>query len=290
MNQEFPLLGVISPNFLYRSMIGPALALGLDLRLLGTQLEQIKEKKSGCDLVTVLGSAIPISTIRTLESATTFFRPNSTALAALLARFPNSENDNDTDLQIEVLAARSPHSQACAWAPTELIFRNGLHRLSVAPVAQLADATAVSLQRIALDAMQENEIVGVASFVFHKVGTDFIVKRAATGPSSAGNWTTDASTTGQFEQHLRAILDLPLGDPGISAKFVATGNFVGAKEKNMYRPYLHLMARSPELKMHQYRDSDAIFAGHVTSSGNKLQNLTETIWHALDYLDGEIDE
>jgi len=292
MNREFPLVGVIGPNYLYRSLVGPALALGIDLRLLGSRMETIQEGISGCDFVTVLGNAIPISTIRTLETETKFFRPNSNVLAALGARFPDSGLDEGINRQVEVVVARSPHSQASAWAPTELIFRDQLHRVSVVPVEQIADATATLLQCRALDLMQELEIVGVASFLFHAEGGEFVLKRVISGPSLAGNWTTDASITDQYEQHLRAILDLPLGDPGLTARYVASGNFLGPKKekRNMYRPYLHLMARNPELKMHQYRDADAPFAGHISATGNNLPELLESIWHALDYLDGEIDE
>lgn len=292
MKQEFPLVGVIGPNYLYRSLVGPALALGVDLRNLGSQMESIRARISGCDFVTVLGNAIPISTVRTLENDGHFFRPNSNVLATLRTRFPDLGSTKEIDQQVEVLVARSPHSQACAWAPTELIFRDGLHRISVVSGEQLVDSTAAQLQRQSLDLMQEMEIVGVASFLFHKIGADFELRYVSAGPSLAGNWTTNAAITDQFEQHLRAILDLPLGDPSMSARYTATGNFLGPEneKRNMYRPYLHLMARSPEMKFHQYRDPDATFAGYITVAGNDPADLLESMWHALDYLDGEIDE
>ncbi len=111
-------------------------------------------------------------------------------------------------------------------------------------------------------------------------------------PNSSGNWTIDGSVTSQYEQHLRAILDLPLGDPAMSAQFAVTGNFYCGEKPDMYRPYLHLMARTPALKFHQYKNSSAPgeLMGHITVAGNNLAKLIEEIEHALEYMQGEIDE
>jgi 5-(carboxyamino)imidazole ribonucleotide synthase len=111
-------------------------------------------------------------------------------------------------------------------------------------------------------------------------------------PHSSGNWTVDGSVTTQYEQHLRAILDLPLGDPAMSAPYVVTGNFYCGDKPNMYRPYLHLMARTPALKFHQYNNLalPGEVMGHITLAGDELPTLVKEIEHALEYLQGEIDE
>jgi 5-(carboxyamino)imidazole ribonucleotide synthase len=70
------------------------------------------------------------------------------------------------------------------------------------------------------------------------------------------------------------------------------GNILGGEKTDMYRPYLHLMARNPELKIHQYmkdvRPGRKI--GHVTALGKDLLHLEELIEHARDYMSGEVDE
>jgi 5-(carboxyamino)imidazole ribonucleotide synthase len=121
---------------------------------------------------------------------------------------------------------------------------------------------------------------------------ELLVNELAMRPHNSGHWTIEGSVTSQFEQHLRAILDLPLGDPSMSASFAVMGNILGGDKSDMYRPYLHLMARNPELKVHQYmkevRPGRKI--GHVNAVGEDLLHLEELIEHARDYMSGEIDE
>jgi len=70
------------------------------------------------------------------------------------------------------------------------------------------------------------------------------------------------------------------------------GNFLGGEKSDMFRPYLHLMARTPALKFHQYgkevRPGRKI--GHVTLTGENLLELQEEVGHAVAYMTGEIDE
>jgi 5-(carboxyamino)imidazole ribonucleotide synthase len=121
---------------------------------------------------------------------------------------------------------------------------------------------------------------------------DVSVVKVKMHPHDSGNWTVDGSITSQYEQHLRAILDLPLGDPSMTATYVVTGNFYCGDKPNMYRPYLHLMARTPALKFHQYKNSGELgeLMGHITLAGDDLPEIIEEVEHALQYLQGEIDE
>ena len=78
----------------------------------------------------------------------------------------------------------------------------------------------------------------------------------------------------------------------MTATYVVTGNFYCGDKPNMYRPYLHLMARTPALKFHQYKNSaePGELMGHITLAGDNLPKIIEEIEHALQYLQGEIDE
>jgi 5-(carboxyamino)imidazole ribonucleotide synthase len=111
-------------------------------------------------------------------------------------------------------------------------------------------------------------------------------------PSTSGYWSIDASRTSQFEQHLRAILDLPLGDPSMTNDYAVMGNIVGKNKTDMYRPYLHLMARNPSLKFHMYSKHvrPGLEVGHINAFGKDLAELQSEIEHAVDYMSGEIDE
>jgi hypothetical protein len=290
MSKDFPLVGVIAPHYLYRALIGPALALGVDLRLLGSDISTIAQKLPGCDVVTVLSVDFPIPAVRTIEAEGVAFRPNSTALAAMASRFPPPPIFDAGAKYIEILVARSPHAQASVWAPAELVFRDGIQRIASAPAVGFSGDSLATAQSEALAIVKEMDLVGVVSVRFKRNASGLELVHLSLGPSLAGNWTVGGSRTDQYEQHLRAILDLPLGDPQLTGEFAIAGNFMASEGRDMYRPYLHLMARSPSLKYHQYRDVDAGFGGHINCIGDNLLDLTETMWHALEYMDGEIDE
>ena len=74
--------------------------------------------------------------------------------------------------------------------------------------------------------------------------------------------------------------------------FAVMGNILGGEKTDMYRPYLHLMARNPELKFHQYKKEVRLGRkiGHVTATGSDLLQLTNDVQHARDYMSGAIDE
>jgi 5-(carboxyamino)imidazole ribonucleotide synthase len=78
----------------------------------------------------------------------------------------------------------------------------------------------------------------------------------------------------------------------MTAKYAVMGNVLGGDKQDMYRPYLHLLARTPNLKVHQYRKEvkPGRKIGHVTLLGENLVELTTEVKHAIDYMSGAIDE
>jgi len=78
----------------------------------------------------------------------------------------------------------------------------------------------------------------------------------------------------------------------MTAKWAVMGNVLGGNKTDMYRPYLHLMARTPALKFHHYRKEvrPGRKIGHVNITGDNLVELRNEVAHALAYLSGEIDE
>lgn len=198
----------------------------------------------------------------------------------------------DFDCEIAVMVARSPHGQATTWAPTQTIQSNGICTSTITPAPVLSEESAMRAQQLALEIADEIGLIGVMAVeMFVKSGQLFI-NELALRTHNSGHWTIEGAQTSQFEQHLRAILDLPLGDTSMNAPYVVMGNILGGDKTDMYRPYLHLMARNPDLKFHHYgkeiRPGRKI--GHVTIMGENLVELTETVAHARDYMSGVIDE
>ena len=196
------------------------------------------------------------------------------------------------DSEIAVMVARSPHGQATSWAPTQTVQEDGICTMTISPAQEISDEIAERAQKLALEIAAEVGVIGVMAVEMFVKGEKIFINELAMRPHNSGHWTIDGSRTSQFEQHLRAILDLPLGDPAMMAEYAVMGNILGGEKTDMYRPYLHLMARNPDLKFHQYKKEvrPGRKIGHVTATGSNLLQLTTDVQHARDYMSGEIDE
>jgi 5-(carboxyamino)imidazole ribonucleotide synthase len=215
-------------------------------------------------------------------------------LADLLHQLPKLlvEELIDFDYEIAVMVARSPHGQATTWAPTQTVQKDGICVLTISPAPQLSAALSEKAQKLALDIAAEVAVVGVMAVEMFVKGDNLFINELAMRPHNSGHWTIEGSHTSQFEQHLRAVLDLPLGDPSMTAPIAVMGNVLGGSKTDMYRPYLHLMARTPALNFHHYKKDvrPGRKIGHVTLLGKDLVELTNEVQHAVDYMSGEIDE
>lgn len=196
------------------------------------------------------------------------------------------------DYEISVMVARSPHNQAATWPATLTIQSDGICTSTVTPVPDISDALANKVQAAALQIAAGISLVGVMAVEMFIVGEDFYINELALRPHNSGHWSIEGCITSQFEQHLRAILDLPLGSTALRSKYAVMGNVLGGEKSDMYRPYLHLMARAPNLKFHQYGKEvkPGRKIGHVTLCGENLLQLQLEVAHAVDYMNGVIDE
>jgi 5-(carboxyamino)imidazole ribonucleotide synthase len=109
-------------------------------------------------------------------------------------------------------------------------------------------------------------------------------------PHNSGHWTIDGARTSQFEQHLRAVLDLPLGSPAALQPYAVMANVLGGDDSDLYRPYLHVMAHDPGVKVHMYGKEvkPGRKVGHVTVTGADVGDLLDRARHAAAYLRGEV--
>jgi 5-(carboxyamino)imidazole ribonucleotide synthase len=164
---------------------------------------------------------------------------------------------------------------------------DGICTLTISPAPVISQVVAEKAQHLALSIANDISLIGVMAVELFVKGDALFINELAMRPHNSGHWTIDGSRTSQFEQHLRAILDLPLGDPAMTAGFAVMANILGGAKND-----LHLMARNPQLKFHQYKKEvrKGRKIGHVTAVGENLLELTEIAEHARDYMSGEIDE
>jgi 5-(carboxyamino)imidazole ribonucleotide synthase len=195
--------------------------------------------------------------------------------------------------ELSALVARSPHGQAVAYPVVESVQAGGICVEVVAPAPGLDPDRAAEAQRIALSVAQELGVVGVLAVeLFEAREGRLLVNELAMRPHNTGHWTIDGAVTSQFENHLRAVLDLPLGDPHAHAAYSVMVNVLGGELTETYSAYRHLLARDPGLRVHWYGKTvrPGRKVGHVTVSGDDLDDLRGRAWHAARYLQGDIDE
>jgi 5-(carboxyamino)imidazole ribonucleotide synthase len=322
VNERFPTVGIIGAGELARMTFAPAAALGINLLLFAQSsdesaaqiaphtvgdyrdLSALREFATKCDVITIEDERVPLSVVKSLEISGVKVSPGSHSLqysqdkAAMLQKLAQTnpqisvEELIDFECEIAVTVARSAHGQATTWAPTQTVKSAGICIMSIAPAPCISQDMAEKAQQLALSTANEISLIGVMAVEFFVKGDALFINTLTMRTHNSGHWTIDGSRTSQFEQHLRAILDLPLGDPAMTSRFAVMANIVAGEKSDMYRPYLHLMARNPQLKFHQYKKEvrKGQIIGHVTAVGENLPELIEIAEHASGYMSGEIDE
>ena len=193
--------------------------------------------------------------------------------------------------ELAVVLARSPYGQVAVYPVVETVQGDGICREVLAPAPGLRAEVAFEAVRTAMSIAAELDCTGVLAVEMFETPAGVLVNELAMRPHNSAHWTIDGAVTSQFEQHLRAVLDLPLGAPVARAPASVMVNVLGGDDLDVYRRYLHCMARDPALRIHLYgkqvRPGRKI--GHVTVSGSRYDDLRERAWHAADYLSGAID-
>lgn len=226
------------------------------------------------------------------EVASTQGSPDRPAGEGLLA-----EEYVEFTRELAVLLARSPSGQAAAWPVVQTVQTDGVCTQVIAPAPDLPDDLAAQAIETGLRIAGELGVTGVMAVEMFQT-TDatgapaYLVNELAMRPHNSGHWTMDGSVTSQFEQHLRAVLDLPLGDPRAREPWTVMVNVLGAQHKELYSAYRHVMAADPALKVHLYGKAVRVGRkiGHVNVYGRDLAGVRERAEHAAGYLAGVIDE
>ena len=176
--------------------------------------------------------------------------------------------------ELSAVVARSPYGQAAAWPVVETVQQDGICVEVVVPAPDLSEELALRAQGLALRLAAELGVVGVMAVELFQTADGLLVNELAMRPHNSGHWSIEGSRTSQFEQHLRAVLDYPLGATGTTAPWVVMGNLLGGEgEPDLDRRLHMLYARDPSLKVHLYgkqvRPGRKI--GHVTALGGDLE-------------------
>ena len=122
--------------------------------------------------------------------------------------------------------------------------------------------------------------------LFETPAGGLLVNELAMRPHNSGHWTIEGARTSQFEQHLRAVLNLPLGSPTLTAPCVALANVLGADDPDLQGKLGHVLAADPALKIQLYgkpvRPGRKV--GHVTALGDDMTSARDRATRAARYL------
>jgi 5-(carboxyamino)imidazole ribonucleotide synthase len=197
--------------------------------------------------------------------------------------------------ELSALVARSPSGQVAAWPVVASEQRDGICREVIAPAPDLDPALAVEAEQVAMRIAGELGVTGVLAVeLFETNDGRILVNELAMRPHNTGHWTQDGSVTSQFENHLRAVLDLPLGAPDARARWTVMVNILGgsAGTARLFDGYPHALARDPFLRVHLYGKSlrPGRKVGHVNAYGEDLTDCLERARHAAAWFAGELGE
>jgi len=192
--------------------------------------------------------------------------------------------------ELAAVVARSPYGQVAVWPVVETVQRDGICVEVLAPAPGLDEGTATTAQQMAIRLATGLDVVGVLAVEMFRTEDGLLVNELAMRPHNSAHWTIEGSRTSQFEQHLRAVLDYPLGDTRMTAPAVAMANVLGCPVDGpgIDERLHHLMARWPAAKVHLYgkRVRPGRKIGHVTVLGEDVAEVRAGAAAAAAYLAG----
>lgn len=270
-----PTIGLIANEIVRNNFSQEAKKLGIEINLFQEELstERIIEFSKNCRFLCIDPAYVSTSSLRTIErSGALIYPPISTVEA--LAKIDRHEA---TGQMLSILITRSPHAQISTW-PVTLVTENVL----ITPAPAINEEQAIEIQLSAIKLASEIGLIGGIELIVDADDFKKLITVNWTNPISSYSFDI-GSVTNYFEQYLRSVLDLPLGDTSTLNPFIVSGNLNTDPDSDDYRPYLHLMARNPKLKFDQSTKKVGLI-------GDDLENLLTEVIHAQQYYSGEIQE
>lgn len=173
--------------------------------------------------------------------------------------------------ELAQLVARRPSGEVAAWPVVETVQRDGVCAEVIAPAAGTAGRAAETAAGIARRIADGLGVTGVLAVeLFETTDGRLLVNELAMRPHNSGHWSIEGAVTSQFEQHLRAVLDLPLGSTEPRADWSVMVNILGGPaEGTLADRYPAALAAHPEAKFHGYgkEPRPGRKVGHVTVVG-----------------------
>ena len=191
--------------------------------------------------------------------------------------------------ELAAVVARSPFGQGATWPLTETVQSEGICVQTLSPAPDASPELVERAQGLALTLAEQLGVVGVLAVELFETPSGLVVNELAMRPHNSVHWTIEGARTSQFEQHLRAVLDYPLGTTELTAPAVVMANVLGAPEEpamGVDERLHHLYARFPHAKVHLYGKSarPGRKVGHVTVLGEEMTEVRRQAGLAAHWL------
>ena len=193
------------------------------------------------------------------------------------------------DRELAIVVARGPGGHGAAYPVVETVQRDGICREVIAPAPGLHPALAADAQRLGLSLARDLGVIGLLAVELFETPAGLVVNELAMRPHNSGHWTIEGALTSQFEQHLRAVLNLPLGatsSPALAGGWAVMANILGGDDPDLRSRLIHVMAADPAVKVHLYgkpvRPGRKV--GHVTALDRDLARARDRARRAASYL------
>ncbi|MFL5759387.1 MAG: 5-(carboxyamino)imidazole ribonucleotide synthase [Thermomicrobiales bacterium] len=192
------------------------------------------------------------------------------------------------DREIALIVARSPSGQMATYPVVDTVQRDGICREIIAP-ADLPPQLSQRATLLGREIAEAIDLTGVMAVEYFVAGDELIINEIATRPHNSGHYTIEGSVTSQFEQHLRAVMDWPLGLTTLRSEQVVTVNVLGGTEAIDPREALSAALTDESVRVHLYGKSarPGRKLGHVTVTGPDLVDAQARAWRAAELLTGE---
>jgi len=198
------------------------------------------------------------------------------------------EEKVEFDMEVALLIARRLSGEMKAWPLVQSTQRDGICYEVIAP-APVDQVLLDQATEIATTIAEQTGVVGVLAVEMFVVGDRLLVNELAMRPHNTGHWTIDGAVTSQFEQHLRAVLNLPLGDTSPKAAWSVMVNLLGSDLEGPREALGALWEADPGVKVHMYGKEVRPLRkiGHVTVSGEDLESVKARAHEAIRILEGK---
>ena len=308
------------PNEYLDTLIGE----GVNVQPQPAALVHAQDKLVMREKLSSIGAPVPLfAAVETVEDATAFFESVDGAVCLKARRggydghgvwFPSTKEELAETVEkllgggvplmaeqklaftreLSAMVARTPSGEVRPWPVVESVQRGGICVEAIAPAPGMSDALREQAEQLSVTVAEALGVTGVLAVELFEYLDDsgepaLSVNELAMRPHNTGHWTQDGCVTSQFEQHLRAVLDWPLGSTAPVAEYTVMANTLGADEQPempVTQRCVEIMRKYPEAKIHLYGKGYRAGRklGHVNVSGSDLEKVRAAANDAAHFL------